>query len=148
MGKVPTAATTASVEDVAALIRQQGGRMTTPRRLLVESLLHNRHKHLTVEELAADVQTHAPDVHSSTIYRNLDELERLGIVTHAHLGHGPVTYQIASYAHAHFVCEECGARVDAPDDLFGSLTRSARDRLGFTIDTRHFAIAGRCQRCS
>lgn len=122
--------------------------MTTPRRHLIEALLDNRHGHLTVEDLATDVQIKAPDVHLSTIYRNLDELERLGVVTHAHLGHGPVTYQLASYAHAHFVCEVCGSRVDAPDELFGSLTRSARKKLGFTIDPRHFAIAGRCQNCS
>jgi Fe2+ or Zn2+ uptake regulation protein len=35
------------------------------------------------------VQAEAPDVHLSTVHRNLEELERLGVVTHVHLGDGP-----------------------------------------------------------
>ena len=68
----------------------------------------------------------APEVHISTIYRNLDDLERLGVVVHAHLGHGPATYHLAAGAHGHFVCEECGAMIEAPDEIFGGLSRAAK----------------------
>ena len=37
----------------------------------------------------------APDVHLSTIYRNLEELEHLGLISHSHLGHGPSSYLLA-----------------------------------------------------
>jgi Fur family ferric uptake transcriptional regulator len=46
-------------------------------------------RHRTAEDLAAEVQAEAPDVHLSTVHRNLEELERLGVVTHVHLGDGP-----------------------------------------------------------
>ena len=48
----------------------------------------------------------------STIYRNLDDMERLGVVTHAHLGHGPAVYHLASTAHGHLVCEGCGTAIE------------------------------------
>jgi Fur family ferric uptake transcriptional regulator len=103
--------------------------------------------HLTAEELAAAVQERAPGVHISTIYRSLDELQHLGVIVHSHLGHGPATYQLASLAHAHFICESCGATVEAPDELFRGLARTARAKVGFAIDPHHFAMLGRCARC-
>jgi Fur family ferric uptake transcriptional regulator len=136
-----------SVDEALALVRARGGRATSSRRLLLEALFEAE-DHLSAEELADAVQRQAPDVHMSTVYRNLEELERLGVVVHMHHGHGSATYRLASLAHAQFVCEECGAVVDAPDDLFRGLARSAKARLGFTIDPQHVAILGRCANCS
>lgn len=136
-----------SVEQALSLLRSQGGRATPSRRILLE-VLFQRHDHMSAEELAAAVQARAPDVHLSTIYRNLEDLERLGVVVHTHLGHGPATYQLASLAHAHFICEACGATIEAPDDLFSGLARTVRRKLGFVIDTHHFAILGRCRDCA
>jgi Fe2+ or Zn2+ uptake regulation protein len=140
------AAPAASVEDALTLVREHGGRVTNSRRLLLRALFDAR-GHRTAEELAEEVQAQAPDVHLSTIYRNLDELERLGVVTHAHLGHGPATYHLAAGAHGHFVCEECGTMIEAPDELFRGLSRVALDRFGFSINPHHFAVLGRCAAC-
>lgn len=136
-----------SVDDVLALVRASGGRATPSRRMLLE-VLFEADGHLSAEELTEAVQVRAPDVHLSTIYRNLEELQRLGVVVHTHLGHGPSTYQLASLAHARFICEECGATIEAPDELFRGLARLAKARLGFSIDPHHFAILGRCAECS
>jgi Fe2+ or Zn2+ uptake regulation protein len=136
-----------SVDSVLSLLRAKGGRATPSRRILLE-VLFDAKVQLSVDELAAAVQARAPDVNISTIYRNVEDLERLGVIVHSHLGHGPATYQLASLAHAHFVCGECGAVIDAPDELFRGLARSTKAKLGFSIDPHHFAILGRCARCS
>lgn len=136
----------ASVEEVLALVRAKGGRATASRRVLLE-VLFDSNDHRSVEDLAAAVQARSPDVHLSTIYRNLEELERLGVIVHSHLGHGPATYQLASGAHSHLICERCGRRFEAPAELFAELARQAAERYGFTVDPRHFAILGRCAEC-
>ena len=136
-----------SVDDALSLVRAQGGRATPSKRILLE-VLFSTGDHLSAEELAAAVQERAPDVHLSTIYRNLEDLQRIGVITHTHLGHGPSTYQLASHTHAHFICGECGRRIEAPDELFAGLARSAKRSLGFSIDPHHFAILGRCSDCS
>ncbi len=120
--------------------------MTTARRQLLEALF-DAPPHATAEDLALAVQARSPDVHISTIYRNLDELERVGVIVHTHLGHGPASYHLASSPHGHLVCETCGVTIEAPEELFGSLSRSARERFGFRIDPRHFAVLGRCRDC-
>jgi Fur family ferric uptake transcriptional regulator len=132
---------------VLDLLRANGGRVTTSRRLLL-SCLFGDPSHRTAEELAARVQELAPDVHLSTVYRNLEELERLGVVVHTHLGHGPATYHLSTETHGHLVCKTCGAMTEAPGDLFESLAKSALDRFGFTIDPRHFAVLGSCIACA
>lgn len=120
--------------------------MTTSRRLLVQALFESA-GHAIAEELAEVVQAKAPDVHLSTIYRNLEELERLGIVTHAHLGHGAATYHLTARTHGHLVCERCQATIEVPDELFDALSRRARTRFGFVVDPYHFAVLGRCRTC-
>jgi Fur family transcriptional regulator, ferric uptake regulator len=135
-----------TVEGVLDLVRQQGGRVTSSRRLLLRALFDSKDHH-TAEELAAEVQQQSPDIHLSTIYRNLDELERLGVIVHSHLGHGAATYHLATSAHGHFVCEECGQMIEAPDNLFASLATVAKAQFDFTIDPHHFAMLGRCANC-
>ena len=134
------------VEDVLEMLRSEGNRVTTSRRLLIGCLV-DAEGHLTAEEIAEDLQRRAPDIHISTIYRNLDELERLGIVSHSHLGHGPATYHLATKVHGHLVCEDCGVTIEAPDEIFAELATAILDRHGFVIDPHHFAVLGRCSAC-
>jgi len=136
-----------SVESVLDYLRSRGNRVTSSRRILLE-VLFAADGHLSAEDLAEAVQKQAPDVALSTIYRNLEELEQLGVISHSHLGHGPSSYLLASHAHAHFMCAVCGTMIEAPDDMFQGLARTAKAQLGFSIDPRHFAIFGRCAECS
>lgn len=135
-----------AVEDVLALVRRHGGRATPARRLLLDTLFASS-EHRSAEELAAEVRARAPDVHLSTIYRNLEELERLGVIDSARLGGGPATYHLASAAHGHLVCEECGTMTEVPDEIFAELVRVAGTRYGFAINPHHFAVTGRCASC-
>ena len=136
----------ATVEEALDLVRLNGGRVTSSKRLLLGAI-YAAGGHRTAEELAGEVQAQTPDVHLSTVYRNLDELERLGVVVHAHLGHGPATYHLATASHGHFVCQGCGTMIEAPDDLFRGLAKTAKAEFGFVIDPHHFAVLGRCARC-
>jgi len=141
------AADFSTVDAVLAYLRSQGGRVTSSRRILLE-ILFDAEGHLSAEALTEAIQKRAPDVHISTVYRNLEELEQMGVISHSHLGHGPSSYLLASHAHAHFICDTCGTMIEAPDELFRGLTKSAKTKLGFTIDPKHFAILGRCADCS
>jgi Fur family transcriptional regulator, ferric uptake regulator len=136
-----------TVDELVAQLREGGARVTTARRLVLTALVQGA-RHLTAEELLTIVRAMAPDVHASTVYRNLEELERLGVVVHTHLGHGPATYHLATEAHGHLVCERCGATLEAPPDLFDAMARGAKNRLGFVLRPYHFAVLGLCSACA
>lgn len=135
------------MERILALLRADGGRVTTARRALIEALLAAR-AHVTADDLAARVQAAHPEVHRSTVYRTLDALERLGVVVHSHLGHGGGVYHLADERHQHLVCETCGAVVELPDAELVPLARAVRKRYGFTIEPGHFALVGTCRTCT
>ena len=134
-------------EPILSLLRARGGRVTTSRRTILETFL-GFGGHVTAEALTAKVQVSQPDVHESTVYRFLDDLERLGVVDHVHLGHGPAVYHLASDAHHHLVCERCGTVVEVPEELFAGLRTRLHDDFGFSLHPRHFAVTGRCRACA
>ena len=136
-----------TVDELVAQLREGGTRVTTARRLVLTALVRGA-AHPTADELLNAVREMAPDVHASTVYRNLEELERLGVVVHTHLGHGAATYHLATEAHGHLVCESCGASFEAPPDLFDAMAKGARQRLGFQLRPYHFAVLGLCADCA
>ena len=136
-----------ALDGLVARLREGGVRITTARRLVLRALVDGP-SHPTAEELLTTIRTMAPDVHASTVYRNLEELERLGVVVHTHLGHGPATYHLAAEAHGHLVCERCGLALEAPSDLVDQLARGTMERLGFILRPYHFAVLGICSRCA
>ena len=84
----------------------------------------------------------------STIYRNLEALEELGVVTHTHLDHRAPAYHLADHAdHIHLVCRVCGRVTEAQPDVADPLVEKLRVEQGFEIDVAHFAIFGRCAEC-
>ena len=59
------------------------------------------------------MQRTAAGVNISTVYRTLELLEELGLVTHTHLGHGAPTYHAATDEdHLHLVCRDCGEIIE------------------------------------
>lgn len=134
------------IEQILARLRELGGRATPARRVLLSALLDTPGHH-SAEELAAAVRARAPGVNISTVYRNLEELERLKVVDRTHLGHGPATYHLATTAHGHLVCENCGSMTEIPAVVFTSLAETVRAQYGFTAEPRHFAILGTCANC-
>ena len=136
----------ATIEDVLLGLRERGGRATNARRLLLGALFRDR-RHRSAEDLAAEVQAQAPDVNISTIYRNLDELVRLGVVDRSHLGGGPAAYHLASATHGHLVCEQCGSMTEVPGELFRDVAQTLAARYGFAVEPHRFGVIGRCANC-
>jgi Fe2+ or Zn2+ uptake regulation protein len=128
-------------------LRASGVRITAPRRAVVTALVE-ADDHLGADELAARVAAAEPEVHLSTVYRTLDALERIGVVTHVHLGHGRAVYHLTDRLHHHAVCEDCGAVVELPDDVLDDVRDRLRRDTGFEIDPHHFALVGRCSGCA
>lgn len=140
-------ASDARVEALLDMVRARGGRVTGCRRALIAALLESRTHHLTAQDLASAVQRAVPDVHLSTVYRSLESLEEIGIVDHAHLGHGRAVYHLVDEPHQHLVCERCEKVFEVPDDVFAELAGTLRKVYGFALRPHHFAVVGRCASC-
>jgi Fur family ferric uptake transcriptional regulator len=132
--------------DLHATLKAKGYRLTPQRQLVLDAVA--RLGHGTPDEICAEVQRSAPGVNLSTVYRTLELLEELALVTHAHLGHGAPTYHAAGGDHLHLVCRDCGVVIETDVELADALVARLAEQHGFQTDVAHFAIYGRCQGCT
>ena len=128
-------------------LRERGYRLTPQRQLVLEAV--DALEHATPDDILCQVRRTASGVNISTVYRTLELLEELGLVSHAHLGHGAPTYHLADrHHHMHLVCRDCGTVLEANVSVAAALTGQLRASFGFETDMKHFAIFGRCAECS
>jgi Fur family ferric uptake transcriptional regulator len=134
---------------LAQRLRARGLRLTAQRARVLAAV--TALEHATPEAIGARLREEAapgesaPD--ASTVYRNLELLERLGLVWHTHLGKGAPIYHASEHPHLHVVCASCGAVESAPTGVLdGAAERLAAD-LGFTVDVGHVALSGTCRAC-
>jgi Fur family ferric uptake transcriptional regulator len=128
-------------------LREGGYRLTAQRQLVLEAV--SRLGHATPEDVCAEVRATAHAVNISTIYRNLELLEELGLVAHAHLRHGAPTYHATTEEpHVHLVCSRCDAVESVSTELVEPIVRQLSADRGFRVDVRHVTLSGLCRECS
>ncbi len=127
-------------------LRAGGYRVTPQRQLILEAVTEL--EHATPEEIFAEVRQTASGVNVSTVYRTLELLEQIGLVTHTHLGHGAPRYHLAAEAeHVHLVCRQCERVTEVSRPRSGSLVSALDADLGFETDVGHLTVFGRCADC-
>jgi Fur family ferric uptake transcriptional regulator len=118
-------------------------RLSTARRLVLDALF------AADGPVSASYLAKALHVDESSVYRNLETLERHGVVRHVHLGHGPGLYTLVNRPEVHYLyCESCDAVTEAAPDELEPILQAIRDQFGHEPDFHHFAIVGRCRRCA
>jgi Fur family ferric uptake transcriptional regulator len=135
-----------SPESVLQLLRVHGLRMTPQRRAIIAEVMA-ANGHISPTIIAQRVRDRVPGVDASTVYRTLDLLEQIGVLSHTHLESGAEYHRRSESQHVHLVCSNCGAE----DSLSLAEAKRLRDLVaghhGFAPDLTHFAISGLCRHC-
>jgi len=112
------------------------------------SAIEDSDDHISAEEIYAQIVAKYPNVNISTVYRTLELLKRLGLVTETDLGGGRVRYHSAEKGHHHhLVCEKCGTMIDIDESTLARLQDVLFHRYNFSARLSHLAIFGRCEKC-
>jgi Fur family ferric uptake transcriptional regulator len=135
-----------TLDDVLGRLRQAGYRMTPQRRAIVAEVV-TMDGHISAPAVARKVQASMPGVDHSTVYRTLDLLEELGVLSHSHLERGPEYHRVGEARHVHLTCSSCGRQDDLSADEVTELERTVQRHHGFMPDMTHFAISGLCAKC-
>jgi Fur family transcriptional regulator, ferric uptake regulator len=104
---------------------------------------------VSADAIAGGIDGRVPRSDLASVYRNLETLERVGVVRHVHLGHGPGLYALTgSGPREYLACESCHAvRVLDPAEL-EPVRRAVRECSGYEARFSHFPIVGICPRCA
>lgn len=136
------------MRDLGERLRARGKRLTPQRVRIIDAVRGLRHA--TPDGLAAAVaRDGGPTLSLSTIYRNLEALEEVGLVSHTHLDHRSPTYHLSEHAdHIHLVCLTCGAVIESAVSTADPFVGNLLSAHGFVADVTHMAIHGWCVDCA
>jgi Fur family ferric uptake transcriptional regulator len=85
----------------------------------------------------------------TSVYRNLETFEELGLVRHVHLGHGPGLYVRSSEGDREYLlCDTCGAVVTVRPEKLDAVRALIRKQFGYEARFTHFPIGGQCADCA
>lgn len=129
-------------------VRARGLRVTAPRRALIETLFAAG-RPVSAEEIASGLGGARAPVDDASVYGNLETLERLGVVRHVHLGHGPGKWVLADRARRDYLhCERCGASRAVEPSVLAEARSAIRAATGYEARFTHFPVVGLCRDCA
>lgn len=123
---------------------EAGHRSGRARRQVVE-LLAGANCALT----ALEIDRRIDSVGRASVYRTLDQLERLDLIQRVEIGADAAGYERvdATDHHHHLVCQECGRLSPfTSDDLEGAIEAVGR-RSGFALASHDVVLRGTCPDC-
>ena len=134
-----------------------GCRMTTPREEICR-VLSQTDEHLSAEEIYMKVHKVYPSVGLTTVYRTLELLVDMGLVSRFVFGDGKARYELAigpkgQRHHHHLVCTKCGRVVDYSDfvdeekELLDKTEKMLSKRYNFKILSHQIHFYGLCDKC-
>jgi len=128
-------------------LRARGLRWTPQRRAILE-VLRGTEGHVTAIELIEQCRRRDPDVTPSTVYRTLETLEELGLVTHSHGVDGRAEYHVRPETeHGHLACASCGQSWELDASEVRAFLRGLARNRDFEADLSHLTVVGRCRDC-
>jgi Fur family ferric uptake transcriptional regulator len=116
--------------------------------MMILEAVESTDDHISADEIYTRVCDRYPHLNISTVYRTLELLKELGLVTETDMGDGRVRYHsIIKGHHHHLVCQNCGCIIDLDETVLLPLKDALSREYGFNADLKHLAIFGQCTKC-
>jgi Fur family transcriptional regulator, ferric uptake regulator len=133
-----------------AALTAAGHKRGGARRAVVD-LLDGQDCALTAVEIEDALRGEQRRVSRASVYRILDELERLRLVQRVETGQAMVRYERVSEHeehHHHLVCDECGAVMPFSDARLERAIDKLSERVPLTVSEHEIVLHGSCQDCA
>lgn len=131
-------------------LHSAGFRRGGARRSVIE-LLDRQECALSAQEMEGLLGASGRKVARASVYRVLEELESLGLVTRIEVGDGIARFESSlpdgEHHHHHMICNNCGDLVPFEDEELEKVIHRLSDRLPFEIDDHDITLRGSCEEC-
>ena len=142
------AADDAVVDRFTSWLRDRGLPVTA-QRVAIAEVLFNADRHLSAEEVAAELNGRGNKVGTATVYRTIDVLLESGLVVERDFGEGFRRFETAREVppHEHLICTGCGRVEEFRDDRIDRIAGELAASRGFTRERHRLVIYGLCRSC-
>ena len=137
-----------ALEDSTMQALKDSGHRLTPQRLMILSAVRHARDHVTATEILKEVKQTYPYIDVSTVYRTLNVLREMRLISETNMGSGEYRYEwIGKNKHHHLICRNCDQVTLLDHKYLEGLGTEILDDYGFQSDIDHFAISGLCRDC-
>ncbi len=136
----------ARIESFERLCHEHGLRATVQRRVILEAVL-GLDNHPTADQVYENVVGRLPGVSRTTVYRTLESLARLGVITKACHPGAVARYDRRTDLHHHLICLHCDGITDISDARLDDLGIPDTSAYGFEVADFRVQLRGLCRRC-
>ncbi|ABI69190.1 Fur family transcriptional regulator [Syntrophomonas wolfei] len=119
----------------------------TPQRRLILDILQKSDRPLTAEETAERIKKKEPRISVATIYRNLNLLVEIEVLSKLEIADAAARFQINQGHNHHLLCLGCGAAIKIGICPLQGRVEELIQEHGFSIDSHYFEITGYCREC-
>ena len=118
-------------------------------RNVILKVLSPKNFHPTVGEMFAIIKKNFPKISLGTIYRNVEQLNRMGKIVKIEIGSGSARYDGNVERHFHIRCNHCGKVSDVwlDGDIDGQIVQK-NDIKDFAITGYKIDFFGICKSCN
>lgn len=134
------------IELFKKLSRERGERFTVQRRVILETVLE-LDNHPSADQIFDAVEDRLPGIARTTVYRTLEHLARMGVITKACHPGRVARFDPRLELHHHLVCLRCNEFYDFEDDGLNRLNIPDTSDFGFEVEDYRVQLRGICQPC-
>jgi Fur family transcriptional regulator, peroxide stress response regulator len=132
------------LEEFRTLCKERGIPITHQRLAVYQTLLETS-EHPSAETLFKTLHPRLPQLSLGTVYKNLEILHELGLISEVNSLHESARYDTNLKPHHHLVCTHCKKVIDIYDDAL-SLAKPTQTH-GFTVSHIQVQVNGVCPKC-
>jgi Fur family ferric uptake transcriptional regulator len=135
------------MDKYAALLKNKGLKVTSPRVTVLEIFKQSTSRHLSAEDVYKQVLAHEGDIGLATVYRVLTQFADAGILVATNFETGKTTFELNEGGHHdHLVCLNCGCVVEFHDEEVESRQEKIAKKHGFKLINHSMSLYGLCSK--
>lgn len=139
------------IDELKEQLKRNGYKLTTQRRVILDTIIENLDKHLSIEDIFDLVKKKYPEIGLATVYRTIQLFEELGIIYKLNFDDGRSRYELyhdkENHQHHHLICLNCGAIFEVEEDLLEDLEARIEKDKDFEIVDHSVRFFGYCKNC-
>lgn len=132
-------------------LKEAGYKLTPQRIAIINVIADNKGEHLSTEEIYDIVKQRNPEMGLATVYRTLQMLDELEVVSSLNLEDGCIRYELycddGAHNHHHLICTKCGDVLEVEGDLLEQLELKIESEYDFKIVDHKLKFYGICKKC-
>lgn len=141
-----------TMEDLKRKLAGPQYKLTPQRKTVLQIFLDRPSQHLSAEDVHFILKENKYEIGLATVYRSLELLSELNILTFLDFGDGCRRYELNDaspneHQHHHLICVQCGKVQEFTDDLLGNLEKKIADTCHFHIVDHQLKFFGYCEEC-